>query len=204
MKKLRIFSLLTAITLIITNFSGILPCLTDMISIPARAWSPTDSDWVSDQISTPSQNYAYTFAVLGDTQSLLWYDLVTESNNMDKMYDWIVNESKKGNIDLVMGLGDITETNNNGKNDYPYSNGSFNFSAAQKKYTFNTANSIRKNEWLYAKSNIDKLADNNIPYTIVRGNHDKPSSTVAAEYRFNQYFKYDEYASQYAECTTRI
>ncbi len=198
MKKLRIFSLLFAIVLILTNFSGVLPFLKDIISIPANAWSPTDSDWVSDQIATPSSNYAYTFAVVGDTQSLLWYDLVTGSNNLDKMYDWIVNESKNGNIDLVMGLGDITETNNMGKEDYVYSNGSFNFNS-KKTYTFDNSSDIRKNEWLYAKSNIDKLSDNNIPYTIVRGNHDKPHSTVAAEYRFNQYFKYDEYASHYAD-----
>ncbi len=198
MKKLRIFSLLFAMVLIITNFSGVLPFLKDVIRIPANAWSPTSQDWVSDQIATPSSNYAYTFAAVGDTQSLLWYDLVTGSNNLDKMYDWIVNESKSGNIDLVMGLGDITETNNNGKSDYVYSNGSFNFSS-QKNYTFNNSSNIRSNEWLYAKSNIDKLAKNNIPYTIVRGNHDKPSGTVAAEYRFNQFFKYDEYESHYAD-----
>ncbi len=207
MKKLRILTLLLAVTLIITNFSGALPFIADLASIPANAateesdvdWTPANDDWIGDQITTPAEGYAYTFAAVGDTQSLMWYDLVTGANNLDKMYDWIVKEANAGNIDLVMGLGDISETNNCGKEEYPYANGTFNFTAAKKTYTFNKAGDPRNNEWLYSETNIDKLAANNIPYTIVRGNHDKPSSTYTTEYNFNQYFKYNEYAAQYAE-----
>jgi len=205
MKKLRIFSLLLAVTLILTNFSGVLPFLANLISIPVSAadeeptWTPSDSDWIDDQIPEPEGGYAYTFAVVGDTQTLLWYDLIRSTNNMGKMYDWIVKEAKNGKIDLVMGLGDISETNNAGKSEFPYASGKFDYTAAKKTYKFNTANSTRKNEYLYAKSNIDKLAANGIPYTIVRGNHDKPASTSSTEYTFDEYFKYDEYASRYAD-----
>ncbi len=207
MKKLRIFTLLLATTLIITNFSGALPFLADLVSIPVSAddeeetpaWTPSADDWIEDQIPDPEGGYAYTFAVVGDTQSLLWYDLITGTKNMDRMYDWIVKEAKNGKIDLVMGLGDISETNNAGKSDYPFSGGQFDFTQSKKSYKFNTEGNTRKNEYLYAKSNIDKLAANGIPYTIVRGNHDKPASTSSTEYTFDQYFKYDEYASHYAD-----
>ena len=206
MKKTRILTLLLAVTLIITNFSGVFPVLKDLFSIPASAateeseveWTPQVTDWIGDQITTPADGYAYTFAAVGDTQSLMWYDLVTGANNLDKMYDWIVKEANAGNIDLVMGLGDISETNNCGKSEYPYANGKFDFTKSKINYTFNTSDNPRKNEWLYSETNIDKLAANNIPYTIVRGNHDKPSGTYTTEYNFNQYFKYEEYAAQYA------
>ena len=61
-----------------------------------------------------SFKYDYSFAVIGDTQVLVEHDAITNSgstNYTSAIYDWIVRNKTKKNIQLVMGLGDITEKN---------------------------------------------------------------------------------------------
>ena len=47
----------------------------------------------------------YTFAIIGDTQSLIKY----HPDEMAAMYDWLVANQAELNIRYAMGLGDITE-----------------------------------------------------------------------------------------------
>ena len=51
---------------------------------------------------------SYSFAIIGDTQSLNYY----YQDKLSYVYNWILNNIDDKNIKFVMGLGDITETNN--------------------------------------------------------------------------------------------
>ena len=59
----------------------------------------------------PVTDYAYSFAVVGDTQklSLLYPDKI------GNIYDWIVANKTAKKIEYVIGLGDITENNTDGE-----------------------------------------------------------------------------------------
>jgi hypothetical protein len=92
-------------------------------------------------------------AIVGDTQSLVDSDVKNAGvegyePRLEKLYDWLVANRESKKIEMVLGLGDITETWNEAA--YPEA-----FAA----------------EWELAVSEISKL-DGKIPYTLVRGNHD--------------------------------
>ena len=53
----------------------------------------------------PTLDYAYSFAVIGDTQWLSKY----KPEKMEGIYDWIISNKDDKKIAHVMGLGDITE-----------------------------------------------------------------------------------------------
>ena len=50
-------------------------------------------------------DYEYSFAVVGDTQSLC----ELHSKHMNTMYQWIIDNKESKKIEFVFGLGDITE-----------------------------------------------------------------------------------------------
>ena len=60
----------------------------------------------------PVTDYAYSFAVIPDTQVVMENDVVNGETNMAKLFDWIVANKESKNIQHVFGLGDITENNN--------------------------------------------------------------------------------------------
>lgn len=57
--------------------------------------------------TVPVTDYAYTFAVVGDTQH------VTQNNpqNLAKIYQWLLDNRESKKIQHVLGLGDITNAN---------------------------------------------------------------------------------------------
>ena len=61
------------------------------------------SNWLTDVDEIT--NYAYSFAVVGDTQILLRY----HPKKYTEMYDWITNNVEEKKIKYVIGLGDITD-----------------------------------------------------------------------------------------------
>lgn len=63
-------------------------------------------EWFSEKETT--NDYAYSFAVVGDTQCM------NELNprHMDTLYDWIIANKESKKIEYVFGLGDITQSNN--------------------------------------------------------------------------------------------
>ena len=90
--------------------------------------------------------YSYSFAVIGDTQKLNYYDTVTvgntgEGSKMGAIYDWIVANKDVKNIQYVMGMGDVTDKD-------------------------------LDEEWVHAVNQFAKLEAAGIPYTVVRGNHE--------------------------------
>ena len=61
--------------------------------------------WIEERDMEPLNEFAYSFAVIGDTQ-------IVSQNHKDtfgEIYDWILDNSEENNTKFVMGLGDITE-----------------------------------------------------------------------------------------------
>ncbi len=108
--------------------------------------------------------YDYTFAVIPDTQGIMYY----YPEHFSDIYDCIIENKDDMNISLAIGLGDITEKNID-------------------------------SEWAIARNNIYRLKDNDIPFSLVRGNHDVGVFGTTEEWRqlkFSQYFDNDTYKSQ--------
>ena len=63
------------------------------------------SAWIEREDKAPASGYAYSFAVIGDTQRIAY-------NYKDKIgliYDWILDNAEVNKTQFVMGLGDITD-----------------------------------------------------------------------------------------------
>ena len=58
--------------------------------------------WVEKE---PVTDYAFSFAVVGDTQTLAYY----YQTQFAQLYNWIVNNIESKKIEYVIGLGDITD-----------------------------------------------------------------------------------------------
>ena len=87
-------------------------------------------------------DYAYSFAFVGDTQFLMYRDASQNTTSYTKpIYDWIIKNKDEKNIQFVFGLGDITD-----RNEYI--------------------------EWEKALDYHEMLENADIPYAIVPGNHD--------------------------------
>lgn len=104
------------------------------------------SDFFTAEEKVLGKDYAYSFAVVGDTQ-IIARDEVDNvyTGYFAKIYDYILNNKENKNIQFVMGLGDITDT-----------------------YDI-TADSTA--EWALAVEQMKRL-DGEIPYSFTRGNHD--------------------------------
>lgn len=61
--------------------------------------------WQDKDEVEPVGDYDYSFAVIGDTQSMCEDD----PKSMESIYDWLVDNKDTQNIKYVMGLGDITD-----------------------------------------------------------------------------------------------
>ncbi len=90
----------------------------------------------------PLSDYAYSFAVLGDTQAVNYYD----DRKLVEVYEWIRDNAEEKKIKYVLGLGDITDTSS-------------------------------EREWKAAVEGVSKL-NGVVPYTIIRGNHDKSADYI--------------------------
>jgi len=172
MKSKRIIALiLSALVLVAVSVSALV--------LPAAA---ADADWI-ERTAKDSSTYAYSIAVIGDTQSLSISDVKNAATEgyeprLEKIYDWIVNNKENKKIGLVMGLGDIVET---WQSPLDYPNSGFE----------STHGAIHDAEWANAAEQISKL-DGVVPYTLVRGNHD-------SDLAFNTWVKnsMQDYTSQF-------
>ena len=106
----------------------------------------------------PVGDYAYSLAVVGDTQTVTNYN----SARLKDLYQWIINNKTKKNIQYVIGLGDITE---------------YGVDPGHKNYDQERGD----REWTAAKEAITMM-DGILPYSLIRGSgHD------GVEF-FNTYF----------------
>ena len=121
-----------------------------IVAIPAAAASSVkESDFLKSPEKTlvKGVDYAYSFAVVGDTQTLNTKDAQNGTANMKKIYEWIVANKESKGISFVMGLGDITDT-------------------------FQSSGTYYAKEWANAKEALALLDNADMPYSLVRGNHD--------------------------------
>lgn len=143
-------------------------CYYDLTKVPvggnyAKDYSGNDYDLTKistnpylsadDPTKEELREFDYTFAVVGDTQSIV----VKKPGNLHYVYDWLINNREREKLAFVMGVGDITDTT-----------------------------SGVESEWQEAMGQILRLEAADIPFSIVRGNHDSES-------HFNKYYPYDEY-----------
>ncbi len=54
-------------------------------------------------------DYAYSFAIIGDTQFLVDYDVTNGTSYTSSIFNWIINNKDDKSIARVLGVGDITE-----------------------------------------------------------------------------------------------
>lgn len=98
------------------------------------------------------EKYPYTFVAVGDTQYTNRGDTQKGKDYMGGLYQWIIDNQEKYNIQAVLGMGDITDT-----------------PAATDDETQHAQAVL---EWEHATESINKLNDAGIPFTLLRGNHD--------------------------------
>ncbi len=99
MKKLTSKSLCLIIALVL-----ILP----IVTISVMAAYAESAEWLN---TNPHKNedYAFSIAVVGDTQTLVEMDTKNDTNYLSYIYDWIVDNKEAKNMQYVLGLGDITQ-----------------------------------------------------------------------------------------------
>lgn len=61
--------------------------------------------WLDKDEVEPVTDFEYSFAVIGDTQTMC----ETDPDAMESIYDWIIANKKEHKIEYVIGLGDITD-----------------------------------------------------------------------------------------------
>lgn len=138
-------------------------------------------------------DYAYSFAVMGDTQSAVYADVnrawtkwndgtyatyeeaIADQPRTGYAYNWIVDHKESKKIEYVFGVGDITEYN---------------------ATTHSGANWTWDHEFQHAVNQITKLDAAGIPYSLVPGDHDEALRYVSGHYTQNgtrDYSKYNSY-----------
>lgn len=97
-------------------------------------------EWIRE-LPAP-EDYAYSFAVLGDIQTLTH----SYPNRLNTLYKWIRDNAESRKIEFVIGLGDVTEK------------------STEKQYDL--------------VNNAYQLIDGVVPFSIIRGNHDRQADYV--------------------------
>ncbi|MBQ2737700.1 MAG: hypothetical protein IJF38_03345, partial [Clostridia bacterium] len=106
-----------------------------------------------------ANDFDYSFAILGDTQFLVDWDLRNDTEYFKDIYDWIIRNKDAKKIARVLGVGDIVESGRFWEDDGdPVSD---------------EARAYAEDQWEYAVSQFARLEAAGIPYTITWGyNHD--------------------------------
>ncbi len=78
-------------------------------------WDQSQEDYLAatkvfyDKTPVNPDDYAYSMAIVGDTQIVCQNDALYDENGMDTIYQWIVDNKESKNIQYVLGMGDITQ-----------------------------------------------------------------------------------------------
>ena len=122
--------------------------------------------WIDKE---PAQNVDYSFAVIGDIQTITKTDCNQGTRYVATLFEWLIQNQRTRRISYVFGLGDTIDT----LTSYPES---YNPSVNNPR------------EWELASGQINML-NGIIPYSIVRGNHDDEGG-------YHKYICNDYYVSQ--------
>ncbi len=127
-----------------------------------------NSLWVNDGTITDPTDFAYSFAVVGDTQKLVPHyanlrDEVVDNyddheypanDSFKKLYDYIINNAESKKIAHVFGLGDITER------------------ASVWDWVQNGCPGAPDEEFALAIEQFVRMKEINLDFSLVRGNHE--------------------------------
>ena len=155
-----------------TTDAGLLACYqmapenayNDITDLSGNGYTATYKQllWEKEYIDPIDNNYSYSLAIVGDTQTVTYQNPELLKN----IYQWILDNQSAKNIQYVIGLGDITE---------------YGVDVGHANYDEGRAHA----EWTAAKEAVS-LMDGNIPYSLIRGDgHDGINL-------FNQYFAQHE------------
>ena len=141
------------------------------------------TNWISNNFQKTStvdmDEVEYSFAFVGDTQYVTYFDLKNGTNNLDKVYGWIADNIEEKKIANVFTLGDMT--------DVSYGNDSNISHIGWQQQGLNTYSA----EWEIVKKATDQL-NGKVPYFVTRGNHD--------DYQIDDYYGNDStYMSQFSD-----
>lgn len=123
--------------------------------------------WINYELSEEPD---YSFAVIGDIQTLAWFDQRESTTYTKTLFDWILDNADERKIEYVFGLGDTIETLS---------------SWGEEGYNTSVTN---PGEWALTSKEIKRL-DGVIPYLITRGNHDDEAG-------YHKYICTDAYKAQ--------
>lgn len=101
-----------------------------------------------DEPEKPLKDYAYSFAIVGDPQTITR----KYPEKLTNIYNWIANNKEEKKIAFAFNLGDLTDKDT-------------------------------EDEWNTASAAIHSL-DGILPYSIVRGNHDKTISSYTNAFKY--------------------
>ena len=122
--------------------------------------------WIDKE---PAKNVDYSFAVVGDIQTITYTDCNQGTRYVANLFEWLIENKSSRKIEYVFELGDTVET----LTSYPPS------------YNPEVNN---PREWQLASTSISML-NGIIPYSVVRGNHDDEGG-------YHKYICTDYYQSQ--------
>ena len=140
--KKRLLAILCAVALLLP-----------MAALPASA-REIASNWLTSSNTLNFTGSDYSFVVLGDIQAMTRYDVEDTSTHLKSIFDWIQTNKASRNIQYVIGLGDSVDA---------------------IKTSSSSTHTKNSKEWKLAAAQINRLGvkgDINIPYSIIRGNHD--------------------------------
>ena len=122
----------------------LLTVLLTTVAISIIPTSAATTDWIDRE---PLEDVDYSFAVLGDLQFSTYHDTKSSLNTLEKLFSWILDNKESRNIQYVFGLGDSVQS-------------------------MTTYEAFRNPpEWDLISAQYARL-NGNIPYGVVRGNHD--------------------------------
>lgn len=75
--------------------------------LSGNGFDAIDSMWLNADEVDLVEDFAYSFAVIGDTQIVNYY----YNQNLSSIYDWLVANAQTHKIEHVFGMGDITDKN---------------------------------------------------------------------------------------------
>lgn len=127
--------------------------------------------WMDERRPALDQdNIAYSIALVGDTQIATEYDVMNDQANENGVvagiYQWLLENKEEKNIQFVVGLGDIVQ-----------SEGTYALNQKTDNAAVVKTDEVKKAEWDYALSQIKTLNDE-IPYSLIRGNHDPQAEYI--------------------------
>ncbi len=129
-----------------------------------------ENGWINTNPNAPT-DYAYSIAIVGDTQTLVKRHFDEGFDTMSTLYDWIAGNAESKKIHYVLGMGDICENN--------------------------LSTATHDEEWAYAKEHITKL-DGVVPYLLNRGAGHDVTSKFNANFASHAYYA-ENLSGTYAE-----